>query len=401
MLNYIWAFMILVGIVYAAFTGNMAAVTDAALSSAGEAVSLCITMAGVMALWMGLMKIAEKSGLIARLTTGIQPLLSFLFPDIPKKHEARQYIATNFIANILGLGWACTPAGLKAMEALAKLEEERGMPGFGNRSSSAGYAGERSTASGLETGCSGERVASREMCTFLILNTSSLQLIPVNMIVYRTQYGSARPRYCTGYSGYPCQYRSGDCVLPVFRQTAEKEITMANVFANFSGIIIPVVIFYIVAQGIFSKIKVYEEFIEGAKDGLKTVVQILPTLVGLMAGVGVLRASGFMGALGRLLGGVTEHIGIPADIVPLVLVKMFSSSAATGLVLDIFKTHGTDSYIGMLTSILMSCTETIFYTMSVYFLAAKVTKTRYTLAGALFSSFVGLIASVILTGWIC
>ena len=186
---------------------------------------------------------------------------------------------------------------------------------------------------------------------------------------------------------------------------------MANVFANFSGIIIPVVIFYIVAQGIFSKIKVYEEFIEGAKDGLKTVVQILPTLVGLMAGVGVLRASGFMGALGRLLGGVTEHIGIPADIVPLVLVKMFSSSAATGLqvqegqatglVLDIFKTHGTDSYIGMLTSILMSCTETIFYTMSVYFLAAKVTKTRYTLAGALFSSFVGLIASVILTGWIC
>lgn len=139
MLNYIWAFMILVGIVYAAFTGNMAAVTDAALSSAGEAVSLCITMAGVMALWMGLMKIAEKSGLIARLTTGIQPLLSFLFPDIPKKHEARQYIATNFIANILGLGWACTPAGLKAMEALAKLEEERGTPGFGNRSSSAGY----------------------------------------------------------------------------------------------------------------------------------------------------------------------------------------------------------------------------------------------------------------------
>lgn len=172
MLNYIWAFMILVGIVYAAFTGNMAAVTDAALSSAGEAVSLCITMAGVMALWMGLMKIAEKSGLIARLTQGIQPFLSFLFPDIPKNHEARQYIATNFIANILGLGWACTPAGLKAMEELAKLEEERGTPGY--------------------TG-GGERVASREMCTFLILNTSSLQLIPVNMIVYRTQYGSANP----------------------------------------------------------------------------------------------------------------------------------------------------------------------------------------------------------------
>lgn len=168
MLNYIWAFMILVGVVYAAFTGNMAAVTDAALGSAQEAVSLCITMAGVMALWMGLMKIAEKSGLITGLASGIQPFLTFMFPKIPKEHPSRKYIATNFIANILGLGWACTPAGLKAMESLAELEEERGNTGSIRR-------------------------ASNEMCTFLILNTSSLQLIPVNMIVYRTQYGSANP----------------------------------------------------------------------------------------------------------------------------------------------------------------------------------------------------------------
>ena len=173
---------------------------------------------------------------------------------------------------------------------------------------------------------------------------------------------------------------------------------MANVMANFSNMIIPAIIFYIVAHGISNKVKVYEEFIDGAKDGLKTVVQILPTLVGLMMGVGVLRASGFMEFLGGLLGKLTEHIGIPADIVPLVLVKMFSSSAATGLVLDIFKTYGTDSYIGMLTSILMSCTETIFYTMSVYFLAAKVTKTKYTLAGALISMVAGLVASVVLAG---
>lgn len=175
---------------------------------------------------------------------------------------------------------------------------------------------------------------------------------------------------------------------------------MASVLANFSNIIIPVIIFYIVAYGLANKVKVYEVFISGAKDGLKTVAQILPTLVGLMVGVGVLRASGFMGFLGGLLGKLTEHIGIPADIVPLVLIKMFSSSAATGLVLDIFKNHGPDSYIGMLTSILMSCTETIFYTMSVYFLAAKVTKTRYTLVGAIMSMLVGLAASVILAGWI-
>ena len=126
MLNYIWAFMILIGVVYAAVTGNMEAVTDAALGSAGEAVSLCITMSGVMALWMGLMKIAERAGLITGLASGIQPFLSFMFPHIPREHESRKFIATNFIANVLGLGWACTPAGLKAMEALAELETERG-----------------------------------------------------------------------------------------------------------------------------------------------------------------------------------------------------------------------------------------------------------------------------------
>ncbi len=175
MLNYIWAFMILVGVVYAAFTGNMEAVSEAALSSAGEAVSLCITMAGVMALWMGLMKIAESAGLITRLASGIQPFLSFMFPHIPRGHTSREYIATNFIANILGLGWACTPAGLKAMEELAKLEAERGNPAYQGKENK------------------DLRIASKEMCTFLILNTSSLQLIPVNMIVYRTQYGSANP----------------------------------------------------------------------------------------------------------------------------------------------------------------------------------------------------------------
>ncbi|HKM33300.1 MAG TPA: nucleoside recognition domain-containing protein [Lachnospiraceae bacterium] len=178
MLNYIWAFMIIVGVLYAALTGNMKAITDVALASAGEAVSLCITMAGIMAFWMGLMKIAESAGVIGRLSKAIQPFLSFLFPHLPKNHEARKYIATNFIANILGLGWACTPAGLKAMDALAKLEQER----------------ENSAYMDYEKGTIGEvRVASKEMCTFLIINTSSLQLIPVNMIVYRTQYGSANP----------------------------------------------------------------------------------------------------------------------------------------------------------------------------------------------------------------
>ena len=142
----------------------------------------------------------------------------------------------------------------------------------------------------------------------------------------------------------------------------------------------------------------YEDFIKGAKDGFRTVIQIMPTLVGLMVAVGVLRASGFLNAVGKLFGGLTDKIGFPSDLVPLVFVKMFSSSAATGLVLDIFKTDGPDSYIGMITSIMMSCTETIFYTMSVYFLAAKVTKTRHTLPGALLATIAGIAASVILAG---
>ena len=142
----------------------------------------------------------------------------------------------------------------------------------------------------------------------------------------------------------------------------------------------------------------YEDFIKGAKDGFRTVIQIMPTLVGLMVAVGVLRASGFLNAVGKLFGGLTDMIGFPSDLVPLVFIKMFSSSAATGLVLDIFKTYGPDSYIGMITSIMMSCTETIFYTMSVYFLAAKVTKTRYTLAGALLATVAGIAASVVLAG---
>ena len=174
MLNYIWAAMIIVGVIFGAVTGNMKEVTEAALDSAGEAVSLCITMAGVMALWVGLMEIAEKSGLLLKLTCRLSPFVTFMFPNIPKEHKARDYISTNIIANILGLGWACTPAGLKAMEELAKLEEERGNPAYG------GSGGK-------------ERIASNEMCTFLILNISSLQLIPVNMIAYRQQYGSVNP----------------------------------------------------------------------------------------------------------------------------------------------------------------------------------------------------------------
>lgn len=146
------------------------------------------------------------------------------------------------------------------------------------------------------------------------------------------------------------------------------------------------------------RVDVYHTFIKGAKSGFLTVIKIMPTLIGLMVAVGILRASGFLEFLSGLIGRFSELIGFPGELVPLTVVKMFSSSAATGLLLDVFKEYGTDSYIGLIASVSMCCTETIFYTMSVYYMTAKVTRTRYTLGGAMFATFAGLIASVILAG---
>ena len=162
--------------------------------------------------------------------------------------------------------------------------------------------------------------------------------------------------------------------------------------------IVPLVIFGIISYGILMEVNVYDTFIKGAKSGFFTVIKIMPTLVGLMVAVGILRASGFLDFISEIIGKFTGSIGFPGELVPLTVVKMFSSSAATGLLLDLFKEYGTDSYIGLIGSVSMSCTETIFYTMSVYFMTAKVTKTRYTLTGALLSTLAGLIASVVLAG---
>lgn len=173
MLNYLWAGMILLGIIVAAFQGNLEAVCEGVVDSSQEAVELLFVMAGVVSMWNGMLYIAKNSGLIEHLTKKMRPLLRILFPKLPKEHIANEYISANFIANILGLGWACTPTGIQAMQALKQLEEERGKDAS---------------------------VASDEMCTFLLLNISSLQLIPINMIAYRTQYGSANPMAVVGPS---------------------------------------------------------------------------------------------------------------------------------------------------------------------------------------------------------
>lgn len=167
-------------------------------------------------------------------------------------------------------------------------------------------------------------------------------------------------------------------------------------FLYITDFIIPFIILAIVAYGILMGTNVYDNFIKGAKSGFFTVIKIMPTLIGLMVAVGILRASGFLDFLSSLIGHFTSYIGFPGELVPLTIVKMFSSSAATGLLLDIFKEHGTDSRLGLISSISMACTETIFYTMSVYLMTAKIKKSRYILTGALMATFAGLAASVIL-----
>lgn len=166
MMNYLWGGMLLTGIVYGVLTGNVKAITDAVLASSREAITLCFTMFGIVAFWSGLMEVAVDAGIMKGMTKLLKPVMSFLFPNIPKDHPALTSISANFVANILGLGWAATPAGLRAMSELAHLEEERGKL---------------------------TDAASDEMCTFLVINISSLQLIPVNIIAYRSQYGSVNP----------------------------------------------------------------------------------------------------------------------------------------------------------------------------------------------------------------
>ncbi len=167
MLNKLWGFMILLGILFAAATGHIGDVGTAAIDSSKEAVTLCVTMLGIMSMWTGLMNIAKKAGIIDALTRGLRPVLAFLFPDVPREHKANEYMAANMISNVLGLGWAATPVGLKAMEELKELNH-------------------------------GSHIASADMCTFLIINISSLQLIPVNIIAYRSQYGSVSPTSIIG-----------------------------------------------------------------------------------------------------------------------------------------------------------------------------------------------------------
>ena len=201
MINYIWGFMLLIGIIVGVVTGQAAEVNVSVIDGAKEAVSLCITMLGIMAFWTGLMEIARQAGIIGELTKKLEKLLTLLFPDLPKEHVVKEYIASNMIANVLRLGWAATPMGIKAMEELAKIDKEQ--------------------HGGRQTG-----IASIDMCTFLIVNVSSLQLIPVNVIAYRSQYGSVNPASILGMAIVAtfCSTAAGVLFAVIARKYTKKHI---------------------------------------------------------------------------------------------------------------------------------------------------------------------------------
>lgn len=372
-MTYLWSGMILVGIIYGLLTGNLKAVTEAVVSSSRESVNLCISMAGIVGMWTGLMKIAEGSGLIEGLSGKMGPVLRFLFPGLDPGFHGRQIYFREFPVQYSGAWMAATPAGLKAMESLAEAEEEKRI-------------------SGIQVAPSG--TATDEVCTFLYqyffaaAYPGKYHCVPCT-IWQRKSHSCNRTCHCCHGS----KHRSGSDLLRDHEQKGEGRMKLLSYV---SELLMPFLILYVVGYGLASRRDIYGDFMEGAKDGLKTAAGICPTLIGLMTAVGILRASGFLDFVGGLLGKLTERMGVPSEILPLTVVRMFSSSAAVSLLLDIFKEYGTDSAAGLMGAVIMSATESVFYCMSVYFAAAKIEKTRYTLPGALIATLAGTVTAIFL-----
>lgn len=381
-----------------------AAVGGAALQGAKSAVDLAIGLVGYMALFLGLMKVVEEAGGLAWLARLIRPLMLLLFPEVPKDHPAMGAMIMNISANALGLGNAATPFGLKAM---TELEELNASPG----------------------------TATNAMVRFLAINTSGLALIPSGIIGLRAKLGSVSPAAIFPTTLAATAFSTVVGVLAAaafarvgpFRPTPEQAqadaerraenaepITLsallplgafflalgALVVACYafgevvSNWIIPGLIFGMLTVGLVAKVKVYEVFIAGAKEGFQLAVTIIPYLVAILAVVGMFRSSGGMGALTDTIGPATAALGLPAEVLPLALLRPLSGSGAFGITAELAQTHGVDSYIGNLATTMNGSTETTFYVLAVYFGSVGVSRTRHAVAAGLSADLAGVVASV-------
>lgn len=382
-------------------------ITNAAISFAGTAVEIALGLVGIMAMWLGIMKIAEGAGLINYIAAAMRPITKRLFPDVPHDHPAIGSIIMNISANFLGLSNAATPFGLKAMEELDKLNPEKG-------------------------------TATNAMCTFLAINTAGMTLIPATAIAIRAASGSTQPAVIIGTSLFAsaCATTAGLIAVKTLEKfssnrseglaflgaVAKKALfilpvlalliwlfvsgtvdlnslgintgTLKTVIDALSAFAIPVIIFLFVGIGMYKKVKVYEVFIEGAKEGFNVALRIIPYLVAMLMAIGIFRASGGMDLLVWMLSPVTNLVGMPAEALPMALMRPLSGSGSIAIMTEIIKTHGPDSLLGLMVSTFFGSTETTFYVLAVYFGSVNVKRTRHALPAGLIADVTGLLAAV-------
>ena len=400
-LNYIWIGFFVVAFVIAlaklVLMGDFEvfpAMMDSTFSSSKTAFEISLGLTGVLSLWMGVMKVGEKGGVVNVLARLLSPVFCKLFPDIPKGHPVTGSIFMNIAANMLGLDNAATPLGLKAMEQMQELNKEK-------------------------------ETASNPMIMFLVLNTSGLTLIPVSIMVYRAQMGAAQPTdifipilLATFFStlagviitsffqrinllnrtmlltlGGACLVVSG--IIWGFSQLDSD--SMNKVSTTVANILLMSIITGFIVAGVRKKINVYDAFIEGAKDGFTTAVRIIPYLVAILVAIGVFRASG---AMDMLIGGISNGVaalGVDAqwvDAMPTALMKPLSGSGARGMMVDAMTTYGADSFVGRLSCVFQGSTDTTFYILAVYFGSVGIKNTRHAVSCGLLADLAGVIAAI-------
>jgi len=434
-LNYIWLGFILAAVLLGGATGHLKEMTDGAFDSAKAGVmNVALPLVGVMALLLGIMRLAEKSGLVQVLARGLRPVLRRLFPEIPPDHPAMGAMVTNIAANMLGLGNAATPLGLRAMQRLERLNPHPG-------------------------------TATNAMCTFLAINTSSVQLIPLTAVGILAAAKSTNPTAIIGTAlvatscaaivavlvvkalerlpifaapkGVALDGKVGPNVLPeeadspapprlrwwggpavgifaacfvfwflrdVFHPlpaaASQTDIPGASLWVRailaISALAIPFIFSFFPLYAFACGVKVYEEFVEGAKEGFNVAVRIIPYLVAILVAMGMFRAAGGIQMLAQWLAPVLDRIGFPADLLPIVLVRPLSGSATIGLFAELVKAHGPDSFIARTAGTIMGSTETTFYVLAVYFGSVGIRRTRHAVLAGLAADFTGVVVSFVI-----
>lgn len=405
-LNYIWVAFFVIAFIVAlgklVFLGDMDIFTElvnATFDSSKNAFEISLGLTGILALWLGLMKIGEQSGLIGALSRWLSPVFCRLFPDIPKGHPAMGSIFMNLSANMLGLDNAATPMGLKAMKELQELNPHKD-------------------------------TATNPMIMFLVINTSGLILIPVSIMVYRAQMGAAQPTDIfiptlltttvstfVGVAVVSISQRINLLCKPILMLVGGIALSFAGLIYLFvrlgrdqmgtystltANIILFSIILFFILWGVWKRTNVYDAFIEGAKEGFTTAVRIIPYLVAFLVGIAVFRASGAMDLLVEGIGAVVGWFGVDTSFVgalPTALMKSLSGSGANGLMIDAMNQYGADSFVGRMSCVVRGASDTTFYILAVYFGSVGITRTRNAVTCGLLADLSGIVAGIIISYW--